>query len=166
MISQVFLGLNGRSSQLAKIVLVGTHADLVSDCSKSDDGEYTCERIQALLGQIKRRYTDDFDFHEKLFLLDSRAAWTQSIKNLVTCFNGYRDRICQKLRPTTVFMDRCTYQVQQQWRKTYAQLPMMSWSRFVDCIRQEINPLASDDHMRELVQQLQIMGEVNFVPEG
>ena len=148
---------------MAKIVLVGTHADLVSDCMKSDDGDYTCERIQTFLTKIKHRYMDDFDFHEKTFLLDTRAAWTQSIKNLTTCFNVYRDRICQKLRPTTVFLDRCTYQVQQQWRKTYATLPMMSWSRFVDCIRQEINPLASDEHMRELVQQLQIMGEVNFV---
>ncbi|CAF3753055.1 unnamed protein product [Adineta steineri] len=157
------LGLNGRSAQLAKIVLIGTHADLVSDCTKSDDGDYTCERIQGFLHTIKTRYMNDFDFHDKIFLLDARAAWTQSIKNLITCFNVYKERICQKLKPTTVLLDRCTYHIQQQWRKTYGNFPVMSWSRFLDCIRQEINPLASDEHMRELVQQLQLMGEVLYL---
>lgn len=152
--------MNGRSHQLAKLVLIGTHADLVNDCIKSDDEDYTCERIQLVLTNIKNRYKDDFDFHDKIFLLDSRAAWTPSIKNLITCFNIYKDRICQKLKTTTVFLERCSAQIQQQWRKTYGNFPIMPWSRFVDCIRQEMNPLASDEHMRELVQQLQLMGEV------
>ncbi len=93
--------------------------------------------------------------------MDARTAWTTSIKNLITCFNLYQNRICEKLKPTTVFLDRCTYHIQQQWRKIYGNFPIMSWSRFIDSIRQEINPLASDEHMRELVQQLQLMGEVN-----
>jgi len=95
--------------------------------------------------------------------LDTRAAWTPSIKNLITCFNQYKDRICQNLKSTTVFLDRCTYHIQQQWRKIYPNFPIMSWSRFIDNIRQEINPLASDEHMRELVQQLQLMGEVLYL---
>jgi death-associated protein kinase len=156
-------GLNGRSAQLAKIVLVGTHADLVSDCIKSDDGDYTCERIQTILKHVKHRYVNDFDFYEKIFLVDTRAAWTPSIKSLINCFNAYKERICQKLKPATVFLDRCTYQIQQQWRKSHATLPMMAWSRFVECIRQEVNPLATDEHLREVVQQLQLMGEVNIV---
>jgi death-associated protein kinase len=159
----IFLGLNGRSAQLPKIVLIGSHADLVADCTKSDDGDYSCERIQIFLTKIKTRYLDDFDFHDKIFLLDTRAAWTPSIKNLITCLNIYKDRICQKLKPGTVFLDRCTYHIQQQWRKTYVNFPIMSWSRFIDSIRQEINPLASDEHMRELVQQLQLMGEVLYL---
>ena len=40
---------------------------------------------------------------------------------------------------------------------------MMSWSQFIDSIRQDVNPLASDEHMRELVQQLQLMGEVLYL---
>ncbi|CAF1544743.1 unnamed protein product, partial [Adineta ricciae] len=156
-------GLNGRGAQLPKIVLIGTHADHVVDCTKSDDGDYTCERIQSLLTKVKSHYMNDFDFYEKSFLLDARAAWTQSIKNLITCFNTYKDRICQKLKSTTVFLDRCTYHIQQQWRKTYANFPVMPWSRFLDSVRQEVNPLASDEHMRELIQQLQLMGEVLYL---
>ena len=157
------LSLNGRSSQLAKVVLVGTHADLVVDCTKTDEGDYTCERIEHFLNQIRARYSDDFDFYERNFLLDTRAAWTTSIKNLISCFNQYKERICQKLKLSTVFLDRCTYHIQQQWRKTFAHLPIMTWSQFIESIRQEINPLASDEHMRELVQQLQLMGEVLYL---
>ncbi|CAF4727222.1 unnamed protein product [Rotaria sp. Silwood1] len=157
------LGFNGRSAQLAKIVLIGTHADLVPDCIKSDDGDYTCERVQIFINHIKSRYIDDFDFHDKIFLLDTRAAWTQSIKHLISCFNSYKERICQKLKPTTIFLDRSICHIQQQWRKIYGHFPIMSWSRFVECVRQEVNPLASDEHMRELVQQLQIMGEILYL---
>ena len=145
---------------MAKVILIGTHADLVTDCVKNDDGDYACERIQTLINRMKQHYMDDFEFHEKIFFLDTRAAWTQSIKNLINFLNSYRDRICQKLKPTTIFLDRCTYQIQQQWRKTYINFPMMPWSRFVELIRQEVNPLATDEHMKDLVQQLQLMGEV------
>ncbi|CAF0802139.1 unnamed protein product [Rotaria sordida] len=157
------LGHNGRSAQLPKIVLIGTHADLLYDCIKSDDGDYTCERIQIFINHIKNRYIDDFDFYDKIFLLDTRAAWTQSMKNLISCFNQYKERICQNLKSPTIFLDRCTCHIQQQWRKTYGHFPIMPWSRFVECIRQEVNPLASDEHMRELVQQLQIMGEILYL---
>ena len=71
-----------------------------------------------------------------------------------------KQKICQKLKPTTILLDRCTYHIEQQWRKIYSSPPIMSWSHFVDYIRQEVNPLASDEHMKELVQQLQSMGEV------
>lgn len=159
----LFLGFSGRSAQLAKLVLIGTHADLVPDCVKSDDGDYTCERIQSFITNIKNRYIYDFDFHDKIFLMDARAAWTQSTKYLITCFNTYKDRICQQLKPSTIFLDRCVCHIQQQWRKLYANFPIMTWSRFIDCIRQDVNPLASDEHMRELIQQLQIMGEVSLI---
>ena len=94
--------------------------------------------------------------------MDSRAARTQSMKNLIQCFNLYKERICQKLKPITAFLDRCTYHLKQQWHKIYGNFPIMSWSNFVDNIRREVNPLASDEHMQDLVQQLQLMGEVNI----
>lgn len=119
--------------------------------------------MEILINHIKTRYIDEFEIHDKIFLLDTRAAWTQSMKHLIGCFNQYKERICQKLRPTTIFLDRCTNHIQQQWRKTHANFPIVSWPHFVEAIRQEVNPLARDEHMRELVQQLQIMGEVSRI---
>jgi hypothetical protein len=37
------------------------------------------------------------------------------------------------------------------------------WHYFVDHVRMNINPLAADDHMKEIIQQLQLMGEVDRV---
>ena len=36
----------------------------------------------------------------------------------------------------------------------------MAWGQFIEAVRFRINILAGDDHLRELVQQLQLMGEV------
>ncbi|CAF1135873.1 unnamed protein product, partial [Didymodactylos carnosus] len=156
------LGLNGQSSQIAKIILVGTHADQLINCTKNEDGDYICEKITHVFNRIKEIYEYDFDFHDKLFLLDARSAWTQNIKNVIQCFNSYKEKICHNLKSTTIFLNRCTYHL-QQWRKTYASFPVMSWTRFVENIRTELNPLASDEHMQELVHQLQLMGEILYL---
>lgn len=155
-------GPSGRSAQLPKLILIGTHADRVGDCVKTDDGDFLCERFEIFLSEIKEIYRDDFDFYEKIFLIDAVAAGTQSIRNLLAVLNLWKDRIVQKLKTTTVFLDRCATQIQQNWRKNFTYLPVLSWSRFLEAIRQEVNPLATDEHIRDLVQQLQSMGEVKF----
>ncbi|CAF1223513.1 unnamed protein product [Didymodactylos carnosus] len=156
------IGLNGQSSEMVKIILVGTHADQILNCPKDENGDYVCEKATIVFNRIKDNYQYDFDFHDKLYLLDARSAWTSNIKNVIQCFNSYKDKICEKLKPSTMFLNRCTYHL-QQWRKTYASFPVMSWSRFVENIRTELNPLASDEHMKELVQQLQLMGEILYL---
>lgn len=41
--------------------------------------------------------------------------------------------------------------------------PVIAWNTFIDHVRVNINPLAADDHMKEVIQQLQLMGEVIYV---
>ena len=41
--------------------------------------------------------------------------------------------------------------------------PIISWKQFAAQIRESINPLASDDHLNELLELLQLMGEVVYV---
>jgi hypothetical protein len=47
-----------------------------------------------------------------------------------------------------------------EWRKTLTNFQAVPWHYFVDHVRMNINPLAADDHMKEIIQQLQLMGEV------
>lgn len=42
-------------------------------------------------------------------------------------------------------------------------LPLMSWKNFKEKVRELINPLASDEHLMELLLQLQLMGEVILI---
>jgi hypothetical protein len=49
---------------------------------------------------------------------------------------------------------------------TFGNYPIISWKQFVDQIRESINPLASDEHLNELIGQLHAMGEVIYLEGG
>ena len=42
----------------------------------------------------------------------------------------------------------------------YDHLPLMSWCDFMNYVRRECNPLAGESHCKQLIQQLQLQGEV------
>ena len=42
--------------------------------------------------------------------------------------------------------------------------PIITWKNFVEQMREVINPLASDEHLYELKQQLQLMGKKQIIP--
>ena len=46
------------------------------------------------------------------------------------------------------------------WRKNFANFPVLTWTQFVDSVHSQINPLAGDLHLREIMRQLHYMGEV------
>jgi hypothetical protein len=37
---------------------------------------------------------------------------------------------------------------------------VLTWFTFVDLVRSNVNPLAGEEHMKELMHQLKLMGEV------
>jgi hypothetical protein len=45
-------------------------------------------------------------------------------------------------------------------RRNSANFPVVPWFTFVDLVHSNVNPLAGEEHMKELMQQLQLMGEV------
>lgn len=47
-------------------------------------------------------------------------------------------------------------------RRNSATFPVVPWFTFVDLVHCNVNPLAGEEHMKELIQQLQLMGEVCF----
>ena len=131
---------------------------------------------------------DLFDLSENHFVLDARAAWVSDIKQLTQYLIKRKQHICEKLPRCTMFLNRTLFHI-QNWRKSLAntastnlangtsvggitssstqlfsfkiepRYPVMSWKNFVEQIREEINPLASDDHLFELMHQLQLMGK-------
>lgn len=48
-------------------------------------------------------------------------------------------------------------------KQPYASLPVITWPHFMHSIRTDVNPLASEAHCRQLMQQLQLIGEVGVV---
>ena len=45
-------------------------------------------------------------------------------------------------------------------RRNLAAFPVVPCFTFVDLVRCNVNPLAGEEHIKELIQQLQLMGEV------
>ena len=46
------------------------------------------------------------------------------------------------------------------WCHVLPSFPVVTWSSFVEYIRSHVNVLASEDHCRELLNQLVVVGEV------
>ena len=50
-----------------------------------------------------------------------------------------------------------------EWCQALGPFPMVSWPAFISYLRETVNPLAGEEHLKEVVQQLQLMGEVVYV---
>ncbi|RCN25921.1 hypothetical protein ANCCAN_28362 [Ancylostoma caninum] len=51
----------------------------------------------------------------------------------------------------------------QSMRKQHANFPVVSWPTFASIVRTDVNPLTGDAHCRQLIQQLQLIGEVVYL---
>ena len=65
----------------------------------------------------------------------------------------------QDLPKSSRFLDAMVAQL-ASWRRSSSSFPVLSWQQFVEYVRSKVNPLAGDDHMKQLVKQLQLTGEV------
>ena len=48
------------------------------------------------------------------------------------------------------------------WKRSSSSFPVLTWQQFGVYVRSKVNPLAGDDHLKHLIQQLQVIGEVTF----
>jgi death-associated protein kinase len=151
----------GKCSNAIKCLFIGTHADVDKTCSKNDEGKYTSDKANKIFAKICELYQHEFDLYNNHFVLDARAAWVTEIKNLVNALNYLKDLVCEYLPHSTMFLSRTLHNI-EQLRRT-SQQPIIGWKRFVDLIREKVNPLASDEHFREVIQQLQLQGEVVYL---
>jgi len=46
------------------------------------------------------------------------------------------------------------------WCRVLGDFPVVTWPRFVEYVRSRVNLLATEEHIRELVNQLVVIGEV------
>lgn len=150
-----------------KVILIATHADLVNGGSGS---YYTRPEldgtVRAQLGelwtQITTRFGNIFDIHRHIFMIDANVAGSAGIKELKAHLATAKQSMVQELPFTTQFLDSVLTFL-NLYRKASANFPVLALHQFKDMIRSQINPLASDDHFKQLVQQLEFMGEIVFL---
>ena len=49
------------------------------------------------------------------------------------------------------------------WSTSLQTFPVVTWSAFIEYLHLVVNPLAGDEHLKEVIQQLQLMGEVVYL---
>ncbi|XP_006823401.1 death-associated protein kinase 1-like [Saccoglossus kowalevskii] len=152
------IGYCGKFLSQMKVIIIGTHADVVN-CPRTATGEYVSGEGNVVLYQVKKIYGKQFDICEMMFVVDAHASSSREMKLLRTYLANVKNAIIKAEGCITSLFD-IVLSMLPTWRKTFSSFPVMSWQQFVECVHKQINPLAGEGHINEILHQLQCMGEV------
>ncbi|XP_051967049.1 death-associated protein kinase 1-like [Xyrauchen texanus] len=155
------IAFGGKIRNPLHVVLVATHADIVN-LPRSFGGEFSYDKERSLLKEVRNRFGNDLQIDEKLFIMDAGASNSKDIKLLRNLLLELRNNIISTCRPMTQLAEKLLSTL-PSWRKLNGPNQLMSWQRFVVDVQDQINPLASEDDLRELALQLHSMGEINIM---
>ncbi|CAH1798047.1 unnamed protein product [Owenia fusiformis] len=155
------IGQFGTISNKAHVILVATHADKVG-CSRNIRGEFVSNDASLIHSEAVQQFGADFEICDQVFVVDSNVATSAEMKALKNKLAVIKTQIVKTLPTVNGFLDAAVVQL-HAWCKETAFFPVMPWHDFAEQIRSKVNPLASDDHLREIVQNLQLMGEVIYI---
>uniref|UniRef100_A0A183TYJ6 Death domain-containing protein n=1 Tax=Toxocara canis TaxID=6265 RepID=A0A183TYJ6_TOXCA len=156
------IGHCGIISRRSKVVIVGTHATAAIFPQKNNDGEYISSDGDAMLKTVRLRFETHFDINEQLILLDSTHSNCPGMKSLKAYLAKARETILLRLQKPMGLLDTCV-QYLSGVRRQHAHFPVITWPHFTTIVRNDVNPLAGDSHCRQLIQQLQLIGEVVYL---
>lgn len=155
------LGFCGKSSCPAKVVLIATHADVVH-CPRNATGEFLNSQAECLLYEVRHRFQHAFDIHDRVYVVSAHSPSNPSTKAFKNFLVETKAKLVQSLPKSTGFLESMVSHL-PAWCRSSQSFPVLSWHQFVEMVHGQVNPLAGEDHMRELIQQLQLMGEVLYL---
>uniref|UniRef100_A0A671R4K9 non-specific serine/threonine protein kinase n=1 Tax=Sinocyclocheilus anshuiensis TaxID=1608454 RepID=A0A671R4K9_9TELE len=155
------IAFGGKITNPLRVVLVATHADIVN-LPRSFGGEFSYDKERSLLKEVRNRFGNDLHIAEKLFVMDAGASNSKDIKLLRNLLLELRNTIISTCRPMTQLAEKLLSTL-PSWRKLNGPNQLMSWQQFVVDVQEQINPLASEEDLRELTSQLHSMGEINIM---
>ncbi|KAF7635152.1 hypothetical protein Mgra_00005435 [Meloidogyne graminicola] len=157
------IGHCGLMARRAIVVIVGTFWGTTSNSNNSSQPPITRNEAEAMMKTLKMRFETHFEIYSQLILVDLSAQQDcNGLKELRNYLVKSRENILQRLQhplrlldPSLIFLE--------QLREKYSQFPCVTWNYFNFLIPSEVNPLANDGHCRQLIQQLQLIGEVVYL---
>ncbi|XP_060763183.1 death-associated protein kinase 1 [Neoarius graeffei] len=155
------IAFGGKIRNPLHVVLVATHAD-IANLPRSFGGEFSYDKERSLLKEVRNRFGNDLQIAEKLFIMDAGASNSKDMKLLRNLLLELRNSIISSCRPMTQLAEKLL-SVLPAWRKVTGPNQLMSWQQFVVDVQEQINPLVSEEDLRELATQLHSMGEINII---
>ncbi|KAB5528560.1 hypothetical protein PHYPO_G00141630 [Pangasianodon hypophthalmus] len=155
------IAFGGKIRNPLHVVLVATHAD-IANLPRSFGGEFSYDKERSLLKEVRNRFGNDLQIAEKLFIMDAGASNSKDMKLLRNLLLELRNSIVSSCRPMTQLAEKLLSTL-PSWRKVTGPNQLMSWQQFVVDVQDQINPLVSEEDLRELALQLHSMGEINII---
>ncbi|KAL6465553.1 hypothetical protein MHYP_G00256860 [Metynnis hypsauchen] len=155
------IAFGGKIRNPLHVVLVATHAD-IANLHRSFGGEFNYDKERCLLKEVRNRFGNDLQIAEKLFIMDAGASNSKDMKLLRNLLLELRISIISSCRPMTQLAEKLLSTL-PLWRKVTGPNELMSWQQFVADVQDQINPLVSEEDLRELALQLHSMGEINIM---
>ncbi|OQR70842.1 death-associated protein kinase 1-like [Tropilaelaps mercedesae] len=151
------LAMGGKSSRPLQVAVVATHADQLPSQKEAENvAQQVMDLLQAKFGHV-------FDIHEQVFCLDAHSVSSAGLKSLKGYLLSMRTSILQQLPRSTGLLEAMLGQL-AKWRSASPSFPVLTWDQFRDMVRLQINPLVGEEHLKELVLQLTLIGEVVYSP--
>ncbi|XP_066511960.1 death-associated protein kinase 1-like isoform X2 [Hoplias malabaricus] len=155
------IAFGGKIRNPLHVVLVATHAD-IANLQRSFGGEFSYDKERCLLKEVRNRFGNDLQIAEKLFVMDAGASNSKDMKLLRNLLLELRNTIVSSCRPMTHLVEKLLSTL-PLWRKVTGPNQLMSWQQFVADVQDQINPLVSEEDLREVALQLHSMGEINIM---
>nr|XP_020021637.1 death-associated protein kinase 1 isoform X2 [Castor canadensis] len=155
------IAFGGKLKNPLRVVLVATHADIMN-VPRPAGGEFGYDKDTSLLKEIRNRFGNDLHISNKLFVLDAGASGSKDIKGLRSHLQEIRSQIVSGCPPMTHLCEKIISTL-PSWRKLNGPNQLMSLQQFVCDVQDQLNPLASEEDLRRVVQQLHSAGEINIM---
>ncbi|KAM6165186.1 LOW QUALITY PROTEIN: death-associated protein kinase 1-like [Erethizon dorsatum] len=154
------IAFGGKLKNPLRVVLVATHADIMN-VPRPAGGEFGYDKDMSLLKEIRNRFGNDLHISNKLFVLDAGASGSKDIKVLRNHLQEI-SQIVSGCPPMTHLCEKIISTL-PSWRKLNGPNQLMSPQQFVCDVQDQLNPLASEEDLRRIAQQLHSTGEINIM---
>ncbi|XP_035235044.1 death-associated protein kinase 1 [Anguilla anguilla] len=155
------IAFSGKTKNPLQVVLVATHADIVN-LPRAFGGEFGYDKERSLLKEVRARFGHDLQISDKLFVMDAGASNSKDMKLLRNHLQELRNSIVSTCQPMTMLCEKIIATL-PSWRKMNGPNQLMSLQQFVLDVQEQINPLVSEEDLREVASQLHSMGEINIM---
>lgn len=155
------IAFGGRLKNPLHVALVATHADIVN-LPRSAGGDFHYDKDTSLLKEIRNRFGNDLHILDRLFIVDAGASGSKDMKILRNHLQELRSQIISSCPPMTHLCEKIISTL-PSWRKINGPNQLMSLQQFVYDVQDQLNPLASEDDLRHIAQQLHSIGEINIM---
>ncbi|XP_005108326.1 death-associated protein kinase dapk-1 [Aplysia californica] len=155
----------GKLQNTGQVVLVATHADKATtptQKSSSGSGLHTSEDAQYILEKVLTMFQYDLDICPQVYVMDTQLPSSVDMRAFKHQLGKMRKSLSDKIPRSNGFLSAVVAQL-PEWRKALASYPVLSWPQFSEHVRGCVNPLASDEDVKLLDRQLQLMGEIVYL---